>query len=458
MSFYQYLKDYSVVDIEATDKGEAIKELSTHLMRILKVKRHKAIVDDILKREENATSFIGQGVAIPFGAASLKDDEYALIVGRSREGVQYDAARGAHAHLIILLLAQDPEDSQLVELRSEIATFFKSDSIQTTLLEDEESVDLSELVSTEKKEVSSKKTIKKSGDPIITTALALAKEVKASALVFFADVVENQSFIKQIKTKSKVIIVTSNKSLFDEDEISFADFIQAPFYPTSRTEQMKTGILLSISRNLINKKDRIVCVSGDSRIGEFDTIVTVDVEREFEFFFSTAKMIIPPDVKPEVLERILGLASEIAVEGREGKPIGTIFVVGDTNSVNANIRQLIINPFRGYSEAERNILDPGLDETIKEFSSIDGAFIVTGDGVLLSAGSYLKPPVETTEKIPTLPGGFGTRHVAAAGITVCSSSLAITISESTGMISIFKNGAIVLTISRPVTTEKITVR
>ena len=101
------------------------------------------------------------------------------------------------------------------------------------------------------------------------------------------------------------------------------------------------------------------------------------------------------------------IANEIAVEGREGKPTGTIFVLGDTNSVNAYIRQLIINPFRGYSEAERSILDPGLDETIKEFASIDGAFVITGDGVVLSAGSYLRPPNDAEEDVGKLPSGFG---------------------------------------------------
>lgn len=154
------------------------------------------------------------------------------------------------------------------------------------------------------------------------------------------------------------------------------------------------------------------------------------------------------------MERVLGLASEIAIEGREGKPTGTIFVLGDTNTVNKYIRQLIINPFRGYSEAERNILDPGLDETIKEFASIDGAFIITGDGIVLSAGSYLRPPPDTDNDIGVLPSGFGARHAAAAGITVCTNSLAITVSESTGMVSIFKNGLIMLSIAKPVIRSK----
>jgi DNA integrity scanning protein DisA with diadenylate cyclase activity len=95
-------------------------------------------------------------------------------------------------------------------------------------------------------------------------------------------------------------------------------------------------------------------------------------------------------------------------------------------------------------------------ETIKEFASIDGAFIITGDGVILSAGSYLRPQV--TEAQDFLPGGFGTRHAAAAGITSCTQALAITISESTGMVNVFKNGAIMLSLSKPVVHEKETIK
>ena len=224
-----------------------------------------------------------------------------------------------------------------------------------------------------------------------------------------------------------------------------------PAVPASRTDQIKIGILLALSRGLIKREDSVVCISGNSSNNLFDTVVVINVEKEYDFFFTTAQTIVPPDVKPEVLERLFALGSEIAVEGREGKPIGTIFVVGDTNSVGAHVRQLIINPFRGYSEAERNILDPSLAETIKEFAAIDGAFIVTGDGIVLSAGSYSVPCPWTPDPDPD---GFGARHAAAAGITACTNALAIAVSESTGMVTLFKNGMAMMTLARPVTHDK----
>ena len=269
----------------------------------------------------------------------------------------------------------------------------------------------------------------------------------------FADAVRENDFIDQIKSKARLVVVTSNRTRFDlKTDRRIKGFLQVPAIPASRTGQIKIGILLALSRDLIKREDRVVCISGNPVNKVFDTVVVIDVEKEYDFFFTTAQSIVPPDVKPEVLERLIALAGEVAVEGREGKPIGTIFVVGDTNSVNAHVRQLIINPFRGYSEAERNILDPSLAETIKEFAAIDGAFIVTGDGIVLTAGSYLRPaPGDDSQPIPS---GFGARHAAAAGITSCTNALAIAVSESTGMVTLFKNGSALMALARPVTHDK----
>ncbi len=462
MAFYQFLATPSVIDLKSKDKVLALRELARTLCRTLKLRKQKPVIDDMLKREEAASTFIGQGLAIPSTRGPIKD-EFSIIVGRSKKGIDYDAAHGAQAHIIVLMMSREPEDSRQVELRSEIASFFKSDAIKERLLSSDEAIDIIELVSSYKKgttrliitkpKKTAGKTKKKADDSIISSAINIGKEMKAEALVFLADAVEEDDFLDIFKTRKKVILVTSNKSRFEKDDSRFTDCIQAPAFPSSRTGQIKIGILLAISRGVINKTDTVVCISGNPSSGIFDTVITFDIDKEFKFFLSETRTILPPDVKPEVLERVLGLASEIAVEGREGKPTGTIFIVGDTNSVNVHVRQLIINPFRGYSSAERNILDPGLDETIKEFASIDGAFIITGDGIVLSAGSYLRPPPEAGN-ITMLPSGFGARHAAAAGISACSNTLAITVSESTGMVSIFKNGSIMLSLAKPVTMAK----
>jgi DNA integrity scanning protein DisA with diadenylate cyclase activity len=386
-------------------------------------------------------------------------DDFSIVVGRSLSGVKYDAARGALAYIVVLVITNEKTDNALhIQMLSEIASFFKPDAVRNQILSVTEGpVDLIAIIASANRIGVDEKTMKASKracGPVLNCAIDLAKDVKSEAFVVFADCVRENDFLDILKNKGKLIVVTSNKTRFEPNDRRITACIQSPTFPASRTGQIKIGILLALSRNLLNNTDKVICVSGNSKLGVFDTIVSLDVASEYEFFFANAPAILPPDIKPEVLERILGLAGEIAVEGREGKPLGTIFVIGDTNTVNKFVTQLIINPFRGYSEAERNILDPALAETIKEFASIDGAFVITGDGIILSAGSYLRPQLDAE----ALPSGLGSRHVAAAGISACTNALSITISESTGMVTLFKNGAIVMTISKPVDREKSTIQ
>jgi len=70
-------------------------------------------------------------------------------------------------------------------------------------------------------------------------------------------------------------------------------------------------------------------------------VVVVDVEREFQTLLTGPADLLPADVKPEVLERVLAVATDLAVEGREGRPVGGLFVVGDTDRVDKFIKPLV---------------------------------------------------------------------------------------------------------------------
>jgi diadenylate cyclase len=86
---------------------------------------------------------------------------------------------------------------------------------------------------------------------------------------------------------------------------------------------------------------------------------------------------------------LLTIALEFAEEGKEGKPLGTIFVFGDHENFMDLSSQMIINPFGGLPEHERNIMIPEMKETIREFASIGGAFVIRDDGVILAAGRHI---------------------------------------------------------------------
>jgi diadenylate cyclase len=221
--------------------------------------------------------------------------------------------------------------------------------------------------------------------------------------------------------------------------------LQVPDIKLTRMGQIKVAVMLAISGRIIKSGDRIVCVTGVASFGNNDSIVVIDTGKEFEIFSSANLLDIPDSVRPDVFETVLKLAMELAARGREGKSVGTIFVLGDEERVLQLSRQLIINPFKGYSEEELSIHDPQLRDAIKEFSAIDGAFVIRGDGVLITAGRHLNAALEDED----MPKGLGSRHVAAAGITSLTDAIAIVISESAGTLRIFKKGRVFMEIERP---------
>ncbi len=147
------------------------------------------------------------------------------------------------------------------------------------------------------------------------------------------------------------------------------------------------------------------------------------------------------DVTPEVIDAVFRVAREIAREGREGKAVGTSFVVGDTAAVLSNSRQFVLNPFQGHPEKERQILDSGLDGNIKEFAQLDGAFIISGTGIVEAAGRYITVDMSQVN----IPGGLGSRHSSIAGITRVTRSIGIVVSQSGGLITVFRDGKILYT-------------
>lgn len=147
-------------------------------------------------------------------------------------------------------------------------------------------------------------------------------------------------------------------------------------------------------------------------------------------------------VPRDVMHAVLTLAMEIAVEGREGRSIGTAFIIGDGMAILQHSHQAILNPFEGQSPEVCNIMNRNNWESIKEFAQIDGVFVVNFDGQVLSAGRYL----DVSGGDLQLPGGLGGRHRAAAAITKLLPVVGVTISESGGMVRIFQKGRLKLSI------------
>lgn len=287
----------------------------------------------------------------------------------------------------------------------------------------------------------------------------IARECGATGVLVYRDALEGEGLELPTGLEQRVLYVTRapNRGVRSAEEAGrparAPDEIQVPDVSLTRMGQVKIALVMAMSRGLLKKGDTIICLSGLAGSGSLDTIMVMQLGREFEIFVAPGDgEEVAPDVVPEVLERVVTIAAELGSEGREGKPVGALFVIGDTERVLSLSRQIILNPFRGYPPEERNILDPVLEETVKELATIDGAFVIGGDGIVESAGAYLK--TASIDDDVDLPQGLGARHHAAAGITGVSEAVAIAVSESTGTVTIFRGGKIITQIEKPRSTSQ----
>ncbi len=206
------------------------------------------------------------------------------------------------------------------------------------------------------------------------------------------------------------------------------------------TLPVKELLMEAVNRHFINKGERTVCVADESiGMGYKGLIFVFDVDK---IFFNMSIHNLTEKISSDVLEAILNVAMEIVAEGREGRKIGTAFVVGDAGELSKYSRQLIINPFQNHPAELRQITDPDLKETIKGFSQLDGVFFIDQNGTALSAGTHINLDISSVQ----LEGleGFGTRHRYSAAITKLTNSLAVVVSESGGTVRVFKEGRIVM--------------
>ncbi len=439
----QYLDPKRIVTLRSRTKEGAIRELAGALSGALGNAESGDVIRAIQERDKIVSSWIGPGIAIPH--AHLPDwNGIAMAVGRSRKGVSWDSSDGNPVNLVFLIVGGEQDPDRHVLLLAEIARTLRDRALTHLVLTARTAAETYRLLithgygETEGKQPSSARV--RLSRLLFAHALSVAEEVKATAVVLHGDAVGSLHFIEDIPAQVPLILVTSNKSDFPGGRTTFSHVVQVPFPTLNRSNQVELGLLFAVSRGLLARGDTVVSLSGVPNSGSLDTLLVIDVGREFPTVFSKSTSTPLGDVEPQVLEKVLQIATDISREGREGRPVGTAFVIGDYDKVLQYCRQMVINPFRGYSEEEKNILDPSIGETVKEFSTIDGAFMIRGDGVIMSAGTFLRPDKSAVN----LPSGLGARHAAAAALTAISASLAVVVSQSTGIVSLFKGGGLVM--------------
>lgn len=177
-------------------------------------------------------------------------------------------------------------------------------------------------------------------------------------------------------------------------------------------------------------EDRVIDSLSIIRLGEHLGQLTVRDLRQLE-----------TKIPITTIKTVMDLAVNIGREGREGKPVGTLFVVGDHRKVLTYCRAMSFDPVRGYNRTERALADGKVREGVKEIAQMDGAFIVSADATVVAAAQHVSAPRSSEV---SLSKGLGTRHWSAAEITQATKAIAIAVSETSGTVRVFQNGEVML--------------
>jgi DNA integrity scanning protein DisA with diadenylate cyclase activity len=290
---------------------------------------------------------------------------------------------------------------------------------------------------------------------LLRAARQLVQTLPADAILLLAQSDLNWETVLQHLDGCRLLVAAEDVSLTarlkTHPKITVLDIDAGP---TPSQERMSLALLEAVRCDQLRQgADVIALYNGIDTTEEtsepLDTLSVIHLGEHIERLSAQDLRKLDTQVPLETLRAVVDLAVEIGREGREGHPVGTMFVVGDTRKVLTMTRPMNFNPFRGYSPEERDIRNAIVREQIKDIAQLEGAIIIRRDGVAVAAAMRIEAP----DRGFTLSKGLGTRHAAAAAISKSTKAIAVTVSQSSGTVRLFQNGEVMLHIeplARPV--------
>lgn len=207
-------------------------------------------------------------------------------------------------------------------------------------------------------------------------------------------------------------------------------------------ERLQNALLEAVADGFLKANGDVIAVYSGFEFQKIDSISHIRLDDRLRRLTSRDLQRLESSVPLKSLKTVIDLASQIGREGREGKKVGTIFVVGDTRRVLQHCKDSGFDPLRGYKREMRNLFDAKVREDIKEIAQMDGAFVVSPDGIIEKSRQI----IEVAHADLTLSKGLGARHWAGAAISQITKAIGIVVSQSTGTVRLFQNGETVLRI------------
>lgn len=279
---------------------------------------------------------------------------------------------------------------------------------------------------------------------IIHMATQLVPAVNADAMLLLLDGPADWKRIAELTRSAGILVIVAANSAQDLVGAAEAGLRPMPLHKEKSPllERLQHALLEAAADEMIQPNGTVVAVYAGFQHGRSDTVSVLRLDERMRRLTARDLQNLESRVPLKSVKAVVDLAVQIGREGREGKPVGTLFVVGDTRRVLEHCSDGGTDPFRGYNKKHRNLLDPKVQEDVKEVAQLDGAFVVNPDGHIERSRQML----EVSHENLTMSKGLGSRHWAAAAITRRTNALAVVVSQSTGTVRLFQNGQLVLRI------------
>lgn len=277
---------------------------------------------------------------------------------------------------------------------------------------------------------------------IIDLAGKLCAETDAHSLLVMLEGPTDWALLQERAGELRVVVAADHAEELAGAEEAGIPTIVLNMADAPVIERLTQALLTGVAREVLAPGARLVVVYSGFEVDTIDSISFIELDEHLGRLTARDLRQLETSVPLETLKTVIDLSVEIGREGREGKPIGTMLVVGDTRKVLQHCQPAGFDPVRGYNRSERDLHDPRVREAIKEVAVLDGAFIVNPEGIVEKAAQLVDAPYANL----TLSKGLGARHWAGAAISKATAALAIVVSQSSGTVRLFQGGEVILRI------------
>ena len=140
-------KEQVVTDLKASDRWEAIEELIDLLVDSGQIKpdHREAIVSIVKKRETSMSTGIGFGIGIQHASTDLIDTVTGAV-GRSKDGVNFDALDNQLVNLVMLFLVPQGQFQKHLHTLAKIAKMLHKKEFRKSLEDAEDAAEMYQII------------------------------------------------------------------------------------------------------------------------------------------------------------------------------------------------------------------------------------------------------------------------------------------------------------------------